>query len=168
MGNVEGVCPRCKHESSDMIFSRSISWLVKPRENAKRPHSTSPPQPKGFLESSDCDICGLLSFRGNSARPRSMYDPDCSRSPRQRVPVVRQVSPRFAPVKGERCHYCVGLDAGVCSSTCGGGGEDTLLLPVGHGIVAPARLTIHLFQFSFAVYVHSSSDAHRLLAKWVA
>lgn len=110
MGNVEGVCPHCKHESSDMIFSRALSWLVKPtvraRENAKRPRSTSPPQPKRFLESSDCDICGPLSPRGNSARHRSTYDPDCSRSPRQRVPVVRQVSPRFAPVKGERCHYC--------------------------------------------------------------
>ena len=67
---------------------------------------------------------------------------------------------------------CVGLDAGVCNSTFGGGGEDrcrrvTLLLPVAHGVIVPARLTIHLFQFSFAVCVHSSNDAHRLVAKWV-
>ena len=67
---------------------------------------------------------------------------------------------------------CVGIDAGVCSSTCGGGGEDrcrrvTPLLPVAHGVIVPARLTIHLFQFSFAVYVHSSNGAHRLVAKWV-
>ena len=88
-------------------------------------------------------------------------------------PSVREVSLRFAPVKGERCHCCVDLDAGVCSSTCGDGGEDRcrrvtlLLLPVAHGVIVPARLTIHLFQFSFAVYVHSSNDAHRLVAKWV-
>ena len=67
---------------------------------------------------------------------------------------------------------CVGFDAGVCSSTCGveektGVGVSLFFFPCKLTVIVPARLTIHLFQFSFAVYVHSSNDAHRLVAKWV-